>query len=270
MENAKLDPVRMSLDKWEMYKALKDMNVQKVHLPETGIATQENVIRFLNQFEKIYVKPVGTWGGRQIVRVRKQNRNFEWQEQGHAPITFKTEEALRERFTQTYGESPSIVQAAAPIRNLHGRLFDVRLLMQRDVEDEWIQAGTVVRIGGKGSIVSNVEISRGEVVGFGTLCKRIRLSRQARRQLEQRLKQTGLTICKALEEYRHFNEIGIDFGLGNDNTLWIFEVNTDDTIGGPSHELFAKLTDKRLYKEIEARAAAVRDNTLKIFMEQLF
>jgi hypothetical protein len=268
--DAKIDPERLSLNKWEMHKALECLNVPKMHLPETSVATADNLIQMLHRCETVYVKPVGTWGGRRITRIQQRKNIYIWQEQGHEPIAFGTESVLREHFKKAYENVFCIVQAAAPIRYLHGRPFDLRLLMQRNIDDEWVVAGTVVRIGGKGAIVSNVGISNGEVIEVRTLCQRLKLSRTFSHQLDKRLKVAGFAICNVLAKYRHFNEVGIDFGLSHDNSLWVIEVNTDDTLGAPSHALFAKLPNKKLYKEIEKRAAAVQANTVRLFLEQVF
>jgi hypothetical protein len=265
-----MDPERMSLNKWEMHKALQDLDIAMVHLPDTCVATVEKLSWMLDRYKAVYVKPVGTWGGRQITRILKQNNLYLWQEQGNDPLLLHSEFSLWEQFRKTYENTFCIAQAAAPIRYLKGRPFDLRLLMQRNTDDAWVAAGTVVRVGGKGSIVSNIEISSGEVMDVPALCQRFKLSRVFCQRLEKRLQESGYAICSVLGKYRHFNEVGIDFGLGIDNSLWILEVNTDDTVGAPSHELFAKLPDKKLFREIEARTIAARENMVRIFLEQIF
>lgn len=49
--------------------------------------------------------------------------------------------------------------------------------------------------------------------------------------------------------------MGIDFGIDELHNLWVIEVNTDDALGGPSHDLFAQLPDPTLFEAIQARAA---------------
>jgi hypothetical protein len=54
-------------------------------------------------------------------------------------------------------------QQAAPLLFFEGCPFDIRTHLQRDVEDQWVYAGDLVRVGGNYSIVSNVAISNGKV-----------------------------------------------------------------------------------------------------------
>lgn len=268
---ARLDPIRMNLNKWEMHKALQYLKIPYVHLPETIIATPQNLTRFLEHQHQVYIKPVGTWGGHKIARITQrpaplkhqvstwqpQNSMYVWQQQGNHPISFATPMELQAHYLFAYSNTFCIAQTAAPIQKFQERPFDVRLLMQRELNNAWTTAGSVVRIGGQGAIVSNIGISQGEVMSFDTLCQKLKLNRTTQRRVERRLKQAGLAICSALAPYRHFNEIGIDFGLGQDHELWVIEVNTDDALGGPSHELFANLPDKRIYHEIEARKVKI-------------
>jgi len=301
MREARLDPKRMGLNKWEMHKALKNFNVPSVRIPETRIATFRNIARLLRRHSQVFIKPVGTWGGQQIARVTRQNSGsitlfkrrphasmpacsrrkpqavmqsqkhvYLWEQQGAAVISFTTQARLNAHLLKTFLPHSCIVQAAAPLLKFQGRPFDIRLLMQRDVEDDWVEAGTVVRIGGPKSIVSNIEISKGEVVDLRTLCTQLRITPTARIRIEQHLRHAGLAICSILEPYRHFNEVGIDFGLAANHGLWIIEVNTDDTLGSPSHELFAHLPDPRVFQEIEARTAQVQSETVRLFLEEFF
>lgn len=305
-----MDVERMGLNKWQMHRALQKLNVASVRVPATRVATRRTILKLLNCYDQVYIKPVGTWGGTQIARITRegtgaitlfnpsrhpkmivksgaakphvsksrrihssgqpQNSTYLWEQQGLPTITFTTLTQLLHHFISTYAGIQCIVQAAAPVLDFHGRPFDIRLLMQRDSEDLWVAAGSVVRVGGTRSIVSNVGISNGEVLDLRTLCTELKIRPSHRVQLEQRLEHTGFAICTLLEEYRHFNEIGIDFGLAKNRKLWIFEVNTDDAVGGPSHELFAQLPDSKVYDDIEARAARVRLETVRLLFEEFF
>lgn len=271
MADVRLDPLRKSLNKWEMHKALQEMKLSHANLPETQLGSIDTIVSFIHRHPQIFLKPLGTWGGQQISRVTRQDASaFLCETTGSLCRTFATEPDLLTYVTALYTETPYIVQQAAPLRKLHGRTFDIRLLLQRDLDDTWIPAGSVVRVGGADSFVSNVEISGGKVIDTDRLFPALRIKGEAKSRIVHNLSQCGLAICNALNQYYAFDEVGIDFGLGTGNGLWIIEVNTNDALGGPSHELFRQLPNDKLYREISDRFAARNAETVRLLFEELF
>jgi hypothetical protein len=69
----------------------------------------------------------------------------------------------------------------------------------------------------------------------------------------------------ALKFAKHyeFDEVGIDLGLHKTGSLWLFEVNTNDAMGSPSHELFANLPDKRIYEQMKHREEDRKNEPIK-------
>ncbi|MCL6452801.1 MAG: YheC/YheD family protein [Alicyclobacillus sp.] len=270
MAKAKLDPERQSLNKWEMHKVLQALAIPGVHVPETRLLTRRNVQQLLAKYGGVYVKPTDTWGGQRVSRITGTEGGYAWTLQGASAVEWRTFPDLWRALQERYAPSRTIVQAAAPILSVHGRPCDVRLLLQREVDCNWVCAGAVARVGGNGSIVSNVEVSHGEVLGVPDLCDRLDIPGALRASLEARMERAGLEISTLLDPFRSFNEIGIDFGVAKRGVLWIIEVNTDDALGGPSHELFAHLPDTSVYEAIQARAARVRATTAEWLLEGLF
>jgi hypothetical protein len=244
---------RQFLDKWEMHQALSTVDIGPCKLPDTAFATPEAIMDFLERYPVVYIKPVGGWGGRSIARVEARKGQYHWQQQGFSRMTLQTPQDVVQRFVEAFGGEAAIVQQAAPLRTVNGRLFDVRALLQRNESDEWVHAGNVARIAGRGAVVSNVAISRGEVWAHARLFQKLQVRPNIRRRILGDIEVVALKVAKVLDGYRDFEEIGLDFGLDFENLLWLIEVNTNDNLGGPSHELFAQLLDKSLYKAIQAR-----------------
>ncbi|BCJ86318.1 YheC/YheD family protein [Effusibacillus dendaii] len=246
-----MDPERGSLNKWEMYKALQGEPIGPCQLPVTHLLTGETLRQMLKRFTAVYVKPAGSWGGNGISVVKRLKDGYSWQLQGESEQTYVSIQPLAERLTRFY-QGCTIVQQAIDFLPYQNRPFDVRIHMQREADWNWVFAGSLARIGGRGSIVSNVLISRGAVEPTAQVLASVYPTAEWE-QIEHQLIEIGYSISLILEEYRLFYEIGIDVGVDPTGTLWLIEVNTDDALGGPSHQLFAELPDRSVYDRMIQR-----------------
>lgn len=247
MGRGTLNPKRGNLDKWEMYKALRDKNIGPCKLPRTYLLSERSMAKILSRYSFIFLKPVDTWGGRGISVVQVTKGTLVWRKLNEPDREYNNEKVLYSDLHAYYRNSRCIAQQAAPLMKIDGRPFDIRVHMQRDLDDEWVHAGSLVRVAGPRSFVSNTQISHGSVIPVAEALS------SAEKQIEQKLSKIGHSISTILAEYRHFQEIGIDLGIDGKGKLWLIEVNTDDALGGPSHDLFAKLPNKTLYQNMIRR-----------------
>ncbi|MCL6600660.1 MAG: YheC/YheD family protein [Alicyclobacillus macrosporangiidus] len=268
MDEARLDKERGYLDKWEMYKALRGRRLGPCRLPYTERLSDEALVRMLGRFRRVYVKPVDGWGGHGVGVIARRGDRWAWTVQGEPTRWFVREADLVQVVRTAYGARRGVVQQAAPLARYRGRPFDVRVHLQRDAEDAWVYAGELARVGGAGALVSNVAVSGGEVLPADEVIRAV-LGHRRMPMLLRQLRTVGLAVARELERYRLFEEMGIDLGVGRDARLWLIEVNTDDALGAPSHELFAHLPDGRVYEAIRARAEARRKAWARWFFDAL-
>lgn len=270
---AELDRDRQFLDKWQMYRALVGVNIGPCNLPRTLPGTVDNLMALLDRHQSVYVKPIGGWGGQGIAKVDVIRANgmphYRWQQQGREALTLRAPDQVAEQFLTSYNGVSTIVQQAAPLRVVDNHMFDIRTLLQRDEDDSWLVSGHAVRLGGTGSVVSNVAISQGTVWPLIRLLQRLQIGPAVRRRITRDIETTGLNIAKTLDAIHPFEEIGLDLGLDTENRLWLIEVNTNDNLGWPDHQLFAKLPNKSTYQQIEARAEARRNALMRDILREL-
>lgn len=292
-----LDPQRRYFDKWQMYRALLGRDIGPCSLPATDRLTPVSLDNQTREFGTVYVKPLDSWGGHHVWRVTRAPVTSTTQRKSApstdvsqktvksaaprpplatavqdqwvvgsqliaGPVRLGSAAAVWHYITRYTSPARSIIQQAAPVRTLDGRPFDIRVHMQRDAKGEWVCAGMLARVGGTGSVVSNVEVSDGQVLPLPTLFKRLGLpsAKSTHRRLRSQARAVGTAICRVLDSYYRFAEVGIDLGLAEDNTFWLFEVNTNDALGAPSHELFLELPDTTIYKNMLRRAAERHDH----------
>lgn len=249
--------MRGSFNKWQMHRVLSGEDIGPCQLPETRLWHPQTLLPFLDKHAEVYIKPLHTWGGQNVGVVKLRGSELQFTSGGQSRSYASGSDLILALLT-VYPPLGAIVQQAAPLCRYNGRVFDIRVLMQRNEEDKWVTAGMLARVGGEGAVVSNVRASRGTVQEVNHTLRRA-LPRAAatvkqRQRIKAALRSASERICNLLSPYRWFSEVGLDFGIDQSGKLWLIEVNTDDAVGGPSHALFAELPDPRLFLEIEERA----------------
>lgn len=264
MGTAQLDSDRAGFDKWQMYKLIRGESIGPCLIPKTNQLNARNLNRYLDEFQRVYVKPVGTWGGVNISVVERDDTSIVWTVQGKSPAPAKLDEILHH-----YDGIPTIVQQSIPALLYRECPFDIRVHMQRDLDENWVYAGELVRVGGQG-IVSNVEISSGKVLPMSSVVDELlSIDKVQFEVLRRNLTEIGFGVCKLLNPYSHIEEVGIDLALDASQQFWLIEVNTNDALGAPSHELFRQLPNQTIYEEIRQRASARNMNMLQLLFDLL-
>ncbi|MFB5190523.1 YheC/YheD family protein [Alicyclobacillus fastidiosus] len=268
MTRGQIDLSRMYLDKWQMHLALSHDIVQGLKLPFTQLLSQCMTNDF-TKYNAWYVKPINTWGGHQIAKCERSGEQAWILRQQTGPVQrYRHIAQLVQDLTLMYDPIATIVQQAAPVATWRNRPFDIRVLCQRE-SDCWVFAGSLARVAAQGSLVSNLGTGHGDVFPTREVLEVLYPKRSKQSRVLQHLKQYSLRICEILDSYAQFDEVGVDYGLSHEGQIWLFEVNTNDRLGGPSRELFAKLPDKTTYEQIEARAEANRQAWLSQLVSEI-
>ncbi|WP_053360795.1 YheC/YheD family protein [Bacillus sp. FJAT-27251] len=261
-----VDPNRESINKWEMHKLLVRHSIKKVKIPDTELLSREALRSMLQEYHLLYIKPVDSWGGKGISTLEQSGNSFVWTIQGQeAAILHNFNEAC-EKIRQFYDDKSTIIQRGIPTVSYGGHPFDIRPHLYKEMDGSWVYAGDLVRIGGDGSIVSNVEISNGSVKPTDEVISAL-FPDPERRFSTDTLKEVSMEICHMLDQYHFFTEVGIDFGLDQGGNLWMIEVNTNDLQGEPDPYLFSLLPDQSSFNNIIDNKAKIHDRWMRHMME---
>ena len=261
-----LDPEREFINKWEMYKLLTLHSIKNIQIPETRLFAKDSLASMLTDYPLLYIKSIATWGGKDISTVQKNGSFFEWTIQGREVVVFKDFEEVYNQIDQFYHDKNAIIQRGIPAINYYGRPFDIRSHLYKEMDGSWIYAGDLIRIGGEGSLVSNIGISNGSVKPTDELIPLL-FPKQDHHFSKEILKTVSFEICKILDQYHFFTEVGLDFALDQNGNLWIIEVNTDDLKGGPDPELFSLLPDQSAYERIVNHKAKIYEKWLQFMVD---
>lgn len=125
---------------------------------------------------------------------------------------------------------PWLIQPRIDLLRYQGRIFDVRVLVQRDGRGTLRVTGTGARIGRRGSIISNI-FGGGNARRLEPLleeCLGIDPGQAAamRRKIEEISLEVAELIHTACRQTGHVGELGVDIGIDRRGRLWFFEANS--------------------------------------------
>ncbi|MDQ0188666.1 YheC/YheD family protein [Alicyclobacillus cycloheptanicus] len=228
----------------------KDTFIRKF-LPPTRRYRHETVRSFLNQYGVVYLKPQGGSRGRGIMKVWRRDGAVYVQHTVYAPKRFASVDEALTYIDQKRGGQGYVVQRGIALAKVHGRPFDIRVMMQKDVPGgQWLYAGMVAKVAGKGSAVTNVALSRGAVMRVEEALKQgLGWNAVSIRRCKNQMIQLAKRAAKHFDTYQPYREIGFDMAVDTNGRIWLLEENT-----APSHPLFAKLkADLSMYRRIQFR-----------------
>lgn len=125
---------------------------------------------------------------------------------------------------------PWLIQPRIDLLRHRGRIFDVRVLVQRDGNGVLQVTGTGARIGRRGSFISNI-FGGGDARRLEPLLEEnLGLSPDAavemRREVERISVAVAELIHRACRHTGHVGELGVDIGIDRRGRLWFFEANS--------------------------------------------
>ncbi|WP_134701781.1 YheC/YheD family protein [Ammoniphilus sp. YIM 78166] len=234
--------------KWDKTKVLLKNQDLSSYIPETKKLTKKNLFDMLDRFLMVYVKPNKGMHGRGVMRVEKLGKGFYrygYLTKKTSPLRFDT--LHRSIYQRSKGE-PYLVQQGINLLTFNNQRFDLRVMVQKNLKNQWEFTGIVGRVAQKAKVVTNIH-NGGTIRSLSTLLSP-HFSPSRRERLVSQLKSIGLAVAKQLEiHFRGLKEVGLDVGVDHHGRPWIIEVNTT-----PDPYLFRR--DKKVFYRIMRYARA--------------
>lgn len=239
-----MKPKSTLTSKWTKTQSLSQHKRLVSFVPETRLYNRPAVFAMLEKHRMVYVKPVKGSGGKGVIRAEKRPRarkakyryQFESRRSGFARFRPFFRSLNRARLRRAY-----LVQQGIPLLKYAGRIFDVRIMVQRTPTRPWTVTAYIGRLAHPAKIVTNYH-NEGTPIRLETLLSPY-LRGTKLRQYRVMLQRLGLSIAKHLhKKHPHVRELGVDFGIDHALKPWVLEVNT-----GPDVHIFRKLKDKSMF-----------------------
>lgn len=236
---------RITTGKWQKYCCLQQDTSLVQYLPGTVILSEQSLSKFLHLYQKVVLKPDGGARGIGILVVRETESNrYELQSLWKKRVFASCRQLFR-YLARTVPVHRYIIQQCIPLARMNGRLFDLRIMVQRGEHSHWEITGSLAKIAYRGMAVTNPE----EYVK--PMNETIRNSSLANRTVFDLLEEIHEVCIRAThqlcKEYPRLTIIGYDIGIDKNGHVWIIEPNFS-----PAIYWFKQLPERQTYKRIVA------------------
>ena len=223
---------RSFLNKWDVHGMLEKYPDIRKHLPPTESLTDIRILeKFLRRYAVVFVKPVDGSLGASILRIARTPAGYatRYTRLDKPDLHGKAKSLKR---VLLFGErychrGRYIVQKGIRLARINGGPFDVRVLLQKSINNRWVVHSMVARVAQPGNVVSNLA-DGGQIINprkaislvFGRSVKPSLITLRMRRLA----KRVALAIEKEIGF--EFAEMGIDLGLDTSGRIWVIEANS--------------------------------------------
>lgn len=216
----------------------KNLHLQK-YLPETVIWNKENFVRMLSKHHSVVVKPNNGKQGQSIYFVEKERSKY-IVKINKKKVVFSTTQEVYDHLNKGASKREFIIQQEINLAKIDGRRFDFRIIVQRKTRGHpWEVTGILVRKGGKGYKVTNRR-RHGTALSLEDALKKINLPESNKETKVKEIKYVSLLAAKTLgRSFPNQRIFGVDIGMNENGSLYIFELNRWPLLGG-----FRSLKDK--------------------------
>lgn len=210
-------------DKMTVYRMLQlGKQFSEFLIPSYPIQSVNTVLRRLEQYSDVVLKPTSGHQGIGVLRIQKLDDKY--------LVTGRDSEQwlnivqLKQFIKERTGENDHIVQPFIFCQTKSGNTYDFRLHVQKNGFGEWGVTSIYPRIAKGNGVIPN--LSGG---GYTTMPKYFFVHEfgQDAEQVHDTLGQFALKLALHMDDIyeESFDELGIDVGLDRDRRIWIFELN---------------------------------------------
>jgi glutathione synthase/RimK-type ligase-like ATP-grasp enzyme len=236
---------RTVASKWLKTEWLLEDPRIKPYVPETKLFNRKNLESMMNGHPTVYFKPSRGTGGANIIRIDQPDKGSYRIQSDKGVASYPSIRALYIKLKKFTRGRRYLLQKGIELASSNGNPFDLRVMVQKTNEGEWVSTAVFAKVGKSGKVVNNyhqggkLAFLKGTLEGAGYTDHEIR-------KTEEMLKQLGEDVGYRFDEHREgFRELGLDVALDRYGQSWILEVNTR-----PQFYPLKYFKDKMLYRRI--------------------
>jgi len=221
-------------NKWDVYRQLEKSEL-KIFTPKTFLYDASILPDLLEAWKLLYLKPVYGNKGKNVYRLEQiDSGSILISSHSLAPrYICERHEDIGAKLKGILGEGQFIMQRGIRSRMINQCLFDLRLLVQKDITGNWLVTSVVSRVAYEGFFNPSIlkEIYDGELLipQFFTVEKGFKLLKV--------LNNLSIKAAELVEKHIGLlGEISVDFILDETGKPWIIEIN-----GKPQKVIYQKI-----------------------------
>ena len=214
-------------NKLELYEALKMTTLSAYLPPSQHVTTTVTVLKELNEKKRLILKPINGSQGYGIYYVKKNDKTFHVKTEKQKQIIsriFPNATKLNQWLQTLITKRQYILQPYLELSNDELQPFDIRILLQKNKQGEWIERGRGVRQGNMGGILSNLSAG-GIVANFADWLMTVPATK--REYIRNEIEYIITTLPPLLEKkFLPLFELGVDIGIAKDGSIWVLDINS--------------------------------------------
>lgn len=218
-------------DKWDVYRLLDSDKEASPYVPDTELdPTPEDIRQMLERHRFVYLKPTAgslgfgiyrlTYnpGKGYFLRYRKDNNNV--------LMRFPRFEGLMQMLRRhKLRMSQYVIQQGIRLIEIDGCPIDFRFHLTKNGSNDWVVAGIGAKKAGRGSVTTHVRTG-GQLMTPEQVLSETHGSKAS--DILDKAKAAAIRLARAIEKaYPHrLGELGLDLGIDQDESIWMFEANS--------------------------------------------
>lgn len=252
-------------DKGKLFESLNRVPQVQPYLPETKPLRQiGDLHELLAKYPFVYLKPVAGKAGMGILRVERRPdgtfTQYAQAESGSKQFHYQQLADCWQALQPQLRQQSYLVQQGITINSIHGRPFDLRVLVQKNGDGKWEISGVGARIAGQNSITTHVP--RGGAIGRPEKLLQ-RLFGESSTEVLNRVKKAALLLAQSIEQQNphSLGEMSMDFGVDKEGRAWFFEANAKPMKFDEPHirkKSLSRIIDYSLYLFNKKRNGSIR------------
>lgn len=229
-------------DKRRVHQMLWKNEQIRDYLPHTQPFSMEQLRKFLERYQVVYVKPSIGSVGIGVARIERHGNSFLF-------IASKRRQVLSYMQLLTVvrrwvGNRRFLIQRGIPLARYKGKTFDIRVSVQKNSEKQWAVSGMVAKVANKQNKLSN--LSRGgTAVPFSEALAPLFPELEQQQAVMDQISRAAVEIAK--QYGRHFSslaDLGLDMGIDERGKPYLIEVNVRD-----QRYSFFKAGERAMFKQ---------------------
>lgn len=214
-----------TFDKWSFWNIIStDENTQKL-LPYTEhFMGYKQLVKFLEKFQSVYLKPQSGSLGKGIVMVQKSGERLVFIDHLKRE-TVTTGFFQADDYLKKFHRSKYIIQQGVPTK-YNEKNVDFRIYLQKDKTTKWKVQGLLGRVAKTGSIITNIRHTTQILEGQEIITKMFNLSEKEANSLIEKISFASIQVCEIFEASgKKIGDVALDLIVDQNLNVWILEMN---------------------------------------------
>ncbi|GIM47896.1 hypothetical protein DNHGIG_34450 [Collibacillus ludicampi] len=215
-------------NKRSLYELLSRRADTSIFVPRTlPVSDLRDLLPFLAEVKSVYLKPIHGKAGDGIFRIDHQGEMYHivFQKKGYRLThRLKQEASLLKFLHKKMGRNDYVAQEGIDLSRVQGRMFDLRLLLQKGREGHFEITGFGCRVAAPDGITTHVPNGGMILPAVESLAQ---VFPGQEEQVMNRVTEMAMRCAETIDEGEEelVGEMSMDIGVDRESRLWFFEAN---------------------------------------------